>query len=124
MSGGAQWRPMGLGDVDAAAAISDRVHGAYTEKPAIYVERLRLYVERRGWRPEAWLLLERVLQQGEVPRGDASRITNLKERSARELLGLLVSDGILGSDTPKGPVSLRFPMQAIELLFPSLFPET
>ena len=43
MSGSAQWRPMGQGDVDAAAAISDRVHGAYTEKPAIYAERLRLY---------------------------------------------------------------------------------
>ncbi|RSU75885.1 GNAT family N-acetyltransferase [Sphingomonas sp. S-NIH.Pt3_0716] len=52
MSGGAQWRPMGLGDVDAAAAISDRVHGAYTEKPAIYVERLRLY-------PAGCFLLER-----------------------------------------------------------------
>ncbi|NGM24299.1 Fic family protein [Roseomonas stagni] len=88
------------------------------------VERLRLYAERHGWRPEAWLLLERVLQQGEVPRGDAPRITSLKERSARELLSVLVDDGILGSDTPKGPVSLRFPMQAIELLFPSLFPET
>jgi hypothetical protein len=34
-----------------------------------------------------------------------------------------VSDGILGSDTPKGPTSLRFPVDAIEILFPSLFPE-
>ena len=34
---------MELGDVAAAAAISDRVHGAYTEQPAIYAERLRLY---------------------------------------------------------------------------------
>ena len=88
------------------------------------VDRLRLYVERRAWREEAWLLLERVLQQGEVPRGDAVRITSLKERSARDLLSTLVADGILGSDTPKGPVSLRFPLHAIELLFPSLFPET
>jgi Fic family protein len=87
-------------------------------------ERLRVYVERRGWRPEAWLLLERVLQQGEVARGEAARITGLGERSARDLLGLLVSDGILGSDTPKGPVSLHFPLQAIETLFPGLFPET
>jgi Fic family protein len=88
------------------------------------VDRLRLYTERRAWRPEAWLLLERVLQQGEVPRGDAARITGLRERSARDLLATLVADGILGSDTPKGPISLRFPLHAIELLFPSLFPET
>jgi Fic family protein len=86
--------------------------------------RLRLYVERRGWRQEAWLLLERALHQGEWPRGEAARISGLKERSARELLATLVADGILGSDTPKGPVSLRFPARAIEVLFPSLFPTT
>lgn len=86
--------------------------------------RLRLYAERRAWRPEAVTILERVLQQGEVPRGEATRLTGLKERSARELLATLVADGIVGSETPKGMVSLRFPQQAIELLFPSLFPET
>lgn len=87
------------------------------------IERLKLYVDRRAWRPEAKLLLERVLQQGEVPRGDATRVTGLRERSARDLLAQLIADGILGSDTPKGPVSLRFPTQVIETLFPSLFPE-
>jgi len=35
-----------------------------------------------------------------------------------------VRDGILGSDTPKGSVSLRFPLDAVEILFPNLFPET
>jgi Fic family protein len=84
--------------------------------------RLRLYAERRAWRPEAWLLLERALQQGEVPRGEAARITGLKERSARDLLGRLIADGVLGSETPKAPVSLRFPLEAIEVLFPDLFP--
>jgi Fic family protein len=88
------------------------------------IDRLRLYVERRSWRPEAWLLLDRVLQQGEVPRGEAARISGLKERSARDLLSTMVADGILGSDTPKTPVSLCFPLHAIELLFPGLFPET
>jgi len=85
-------------------------------------ERLRLYAGRSTWRPEAWLLLQRVLQQGEVPRGEAAAITGLGERSARDLLSTLVTDGILGSDTPKGPVFLRFPLHAIELLFPGLFP--
>lgn len=87
-------------------------------------ERLRDYVDRHAWRAEAWPLLERALLQGEVQRGDADGITGLKERSARELLATLVADGILGSDTPKGPVSLRFPLRTIEVLFPSLFPET
>lgn len=86
--------------------------------------RLRIYAERRQWRPEAALLLQRAMQQGEVPRGDATAITGLRERSARTLLGTMTGDGILGSVTPKGPVSLRFRIDAIEILFPGLFPET
>jgi Fic family protein len=87
------------------------------------VGRLKLYVERRNFKPEAFSLLEQTLQRGELQRGDADRVTGLKERTARDLLGSLVGDGILASDTPKGPVSLRFPLDAIEVLFPSLFPE-
>jgi Fic family protein len=88
------------------------------------VDRLRVYVDRRTWRQESWLRLERVLEQREVFRGDAARVTGFRKRSARDLLSTLVRDGILGSDTPRGPVSLRFPLHAIELPFPSLFPET
>ncbi len=88
------------------------------------IDRLRVYVERRELKPEATALLQQVLLRGEVPRGDASAITGLKERSARDLLSSLVEDGVLGSDTPKSPVSLRFPVHAVEILFPSLFPET
>jgi hypothetical protein len=75
-------------------------------------------------KPEGFTLLAQVLQPGELPRGDVDRVTGLGERTARALLGILVNDGILGSDTPKGPVSLRFPLDAIEILFPSLFPQT
>jgi len=85
--------------------------------------RLKLYVDRCGLKAEALPLLEQTLQRGELPRGDAGRVTGLKERSARDLLAALVDDGILGSDTPKGAVSLRFPLHAVEILFLSLFPE-
>jgi Fic family protein len=88
------------------------------------VERLRIYVLRRQFKPEAFHILEQVLQRGELPRGEAGRVSGLKERSARELLGTLTHDGIIGSDTPKGPVSLRFSLDAIEVLFSTLFPET
>ncbi|MGW8203176.1 GNAT family N-acetyltransferase [Sphingomonas sp. VDB2] len=37
------WRPMRKADIPAVAAISDAVHGAYTERPDIYGERLQLY---------------------------------------------------------------------------------
>ena len=86
--------------------------------------RLKLYVERRGLRAEAFVLLLQILQRGELPRGEAAQVTGLKERSARDLLAALVGDGIIGSGSPKGPVSLQFPLDAIEVLFPSLFPAT
>ena len=86
-------------------------------------ERLKRYADQEGFKPEAYRLLDETLLRGELPRGDAERVTGLKERTARDLLASLVEDGILGSDTPKGPVSLRFPMKAVEVLFPRLFPE-
>lgn len=87
-------------------------------------ERLRRYAERREWKPAAFRLLEEVMLRGELARGEAASVTGLKERSARLLLSDLVADGILGSETPKGPVSLRFTVSAAELLFPQLFPQT
>jgi Fic family protein len=86
--------------------------------------RLKLYVERQQLKPQAFYILERVLLQGEMARGEARRVTGLKERGARMVLASLVGQGVLGSDSPKGPVSLRFPNDAVELLFPRLFAET
>jgi hypothetical protein len=63
------------------------------------VGRLKSYAERLELRPGAFFLLEQTLQRGEMPRGDAARVTGLKERSARDLLGTLVEGGILASDT-------------------------
>jgi Fic family protein len=85
--------------------------------------RLKLYVARSGrLRPEAFRLLEEAAIRGEFARGDADRITRLPERTARVVLGQVVDEGLLGSETPKGPVSLRFPSKSLDLLFPQLFP--
>ena len=62
--------------------------------------------------------------RGEIDRGEASRITGLLVRTAQRLLNDLVGEGLLASATPKGPVSLRFPAQTLEALFPGLFPLT
>lgn len=87
------------------------------------INRLKRYQEVMGWKPEAYYLLESALMRGELPRGEANRLTGLKERSARTLLSALIEDGILTSDTPKGPVYLKFPVHSVEILFPRLFPE-
>lgn len=87
--------------------------------------RLRNYVEiNESLKPEAARLLEEALIRGEFERGEIMRITGLPERSARRVMSDVVASGLLASDTPKGPVSLRFPVDALDVLFPRLFPET
>jgi Fic family protein len=85
--------------------------------------RLKVYVERNSdLKPEATRLLEEALIRGEFERGEIERITGLPERTARRVLNSVVDTGLLASDTGKGPVSLRFPEDALETLFPKLYP--
>ncbi len=86
--------------------------------------RLRLYVDRSDdLKPEAAQLLAAALVRGQFERGEASRITGLPERTARRVLNDVISEGLLASASPKGQVSLRFPADALETLFPRLYPE-
>lgn len=86
--------------------------------------RLKRYVDRHETlAPEAARLLQEALMRGELERGEASRITGLPERSARRVLKSLTEEGLLASDTEKGPVSLRFPANTLDRLFPRLFLE-
>jgi Fic family protein len=87
--------------------------------------RLRSYVERsETLKPEAARLLEEALMRGEFDRGDAPRITGLPERTARRVVNEVIATGLLDSATPKGPLSLRFPDEVLDVIFPRLFPET
>jgi Fic family protein len=87
-------------------------------------KRLRSHVERSDTlKPEAARLLEEALIRGEFERGEIARITGLPERTARRALNDVIATGLLASETPKGPVSLRFPADALDVLFPRLFAE-
>jgi hypothetical protein len=59
---------------------------------------------------------------GEFERGEASRITGLSERVARDVLGQLLDEGFLLSDSPKGKVRVGFPVHALGSLLPNLYP--
>jgi Fic family protein len=88
-------------------------------------KRLRLHVERNeNLKPEAARLLEEALIRGQFDRGEAARITGLPERTARRVCNDVIALGLLASETPKGPLSMRFPIDAQEILFPRLFVET
>lgn len=87
--------------------------------------RFKTYVEQsKTLKPEAVRLLEEGLIRGQFERGEAARITGLPDRSARRVLADLTEAGLLGSETPKGQVSLRFPTKSLDILFPRLFPQT
>jgi len=92
---------------------------------ATLARRLKTFVTRsENLKPESAALLEAALMRGEIERGAAPGITGLPERTARRVLNDTVEAGLLASATPKGPVSLRFPEPALEILFPRLFPQT
>jgi Fic family protein len=92
----------------------DTLSGRYT----------RLVDRSETFKPESVPLFQEALMRGQFERGEASRITGLPERTSRRVLADLTDAGLLASDTPKGPVSLRFPTNALEQLFPRLYPET
>jgi Fic family protein len=87
--------------------------------------RLRNFADRSEvLKPETARLFEEALIRGEFERGEAARITGLPERTARRALNDTIALGLLGSETPKGKLSLRFPADTLDALFPRLFPET
>lgn len=98
------------------------------------VERIRRYVELRSsgmipgpaeekrLRVESARMLQEILVKGEAARGAVITASGLKERTGRSLLGQLIGEGLLVSDTPKGDVRLGFPIHAAGWFFPDLYP--
>ncbi len=90
-------------------------------------KRIAGYVERQvsfgELTPEASYLLREVLLRGEVPRGEAARITGRPERTARRILKSLLDKKLLFANTEKGPVRLFFPASVAGYYFPRLYPE-
>ena len=72
--------------------------------------------------PESAALLRDVAIRGEVPRGEAGRITGMATSEARKVLSALVKERLLVSDSPKGPVRIGLPSHAVPFLIPDLYP--
>ena len=78
--------------------------------------------EYQSLKPEAAYMLQEALLRGEVGRGDMIRVSGMAERTGRVLLGQLLYEGLVVSDTPKGAVRLNFPTHVAGHLFPDLYP--
>jgi Fic family protein len=91
------------------------------------LKRMLGYVDRQTvlgeLQPESGYILREVLLRGEVPRGEAARITGKAERTARRILKNLLDKKLLRAETEKGPVRLSFPSRAVGYYFPRLYPE-
>lgn len=77
----------------------------------------------QAYRDEAILPLHHVLAAGPVSRGDFNRMLGLGERTGRTVIGQLLKDGLLVSDTPKGELRIGLPLDALNILLPNLYPE-
>lgn len=89
--------------------------------------RIAAYAERRAslgeLSVEGGRILQEVYLRGELPRGEALRITGRAERSGRRILKELLDEGLLTSPSPKGAVRIAFPAKATGYYFPRLYPE-
>lgn len=88
-------------------------------------ERIRAYITvtlAGKIKPQAEYLLREAFMRGSFERGEASRITGMPDRTARDVLASLVRLGLLGSDAPKGAVSMKFKEHSLHVLLPGVFP--
>ncbi len=94
--------------------------------PTEFLRRVQLYCEdeeRAGRLPKrSFSLLREAWLMGQFERGRAKEITNYSQRQASTVLNELIKKRLLTSDTPKGPVKLSFPLDAVERWFPNLYP--
>lgn len=95
-------------------------------EPNDLLRRMRLHIEEEV---EAGTLLKgsfpmlrEALLAGEVPRGRAPEITGYGERMARNVVSDLIKKGYLKSDSTRSPLTLAFPIDAVERCFPRLYP--
>jgi len=73
-------------------------------------------------KPEAAYMLQEAFLRGQVARGEIIRISGMAERTGRILLGRLLAERLLLSDSPKGVVRIGIPVHVAGHLFPNIYP--
>jgi Fic family protein len=68
-------------------------------------------------------LLDSILFQGQIKRGEVEGILQVAPRTARRVVSDLLGAGILSSDGVKSPLRIAFPAKLASEIMPGLFPE-
>ena len=96
--------------------------------PGNLLRRIELYsrdeVEARRLPKLSYVVLREAVLAGEIERGRVPAIVNLQERATRNITSALLEKKLLVSNSPKAPLRLAFPTEAVERWFPSLYPTT
>jgi len=93
------------------------------------LERISKYIDlmsvTKGMRPEAKYILHEVFLKGRVGRGEALRLTEKKESTARTIMKELITEGLLVEKAGelKGALYINFPVKVAPYLFPKLYPK-
>ena len=62
-----------------------------------------------------------LFMRGELPRGEASKVMNMSERSARRIVSQLLKEGLAESDSHRAPLRIGLPTRALPFYFPNLY---
>ena len=82
----------------------------------------RLQIEEKNLHKKSPALLDSVLFQGQVKRGEVEGILQVAPRTARRAVSDLLGAGILASDGVKSPLRIAFPAKLASEIMPGLFP--
>jgi Fic family protein len=90
------------------------------------LNRIAGYAERRESAKElprgSALVLRELFLRGEIARGDVARIVGTSPRTGQKVTRELLSQRLVASSSPKGPLRLGFPADAAGYYFPNLYP--
>ncbi len=90
------------------------------------LNRIGGYAERREFAKElprgSAMVLRELFLRGEIARGDVARIIGASARTAQKVTGELLTQRLVTSGSPKGPLRLGFPADAAGHYFPNLYP--
>jgi len=100
-----------------------RFSGAMLDLEALRPRYLSLVRDITAGDERAGKLVDHVLRNGELARGDAELVLRTGERTARSVLKKIQDAGFVRSTGPKTPIRISFPLDYRERLFPNLFSE-
>lgn len=94
-------------------------------------KRIVSYVNRRAdealmdekvLRPESKYVLTEIMMRGEIARGEVPRLIGLSERTATDLIGQLIQEELVTSESHRAPIRFHIPSKVVGFYFPELYP--